>query len=167
MSYNRCVPQSPKHSENRDHALSLLMPLLHSQCSAQHTTGTRVLWPQTAAWTSVSKTAHNDRLIAKKETWYQVINLFNIHWWHSLCQSVLCWAHDWLIRKDSDAGKDRAGGEVDDRGWDGGMASPARWTWVWGSSGSWWRTGKPGVLQSMRSQSQTWLSHWTNAEHKR
>ena len=32
------------------------------------------------------------------------------------------------------------------------MASPTRWTWVWGSSGSWWQTGKPGVLQSMGLQ---------------
>jgi len=32
------------------------------------------------------------------------------------------------------------------------MASPTRWTWVWASSGSWWWTGKPGMLQSMRSQ---------------
>ena len=40
----------------------------------------------------------------------------------------------------------------DDRRWDGWMASPAQWTWVWASSGSWWWTGKPGVLQSMGSQ---------------
>ena len=46
----------------------------------------------------------------------------------------------------------RAGGEGDDRGWDGWMASPTQWTWVWGDSGKWWRTEKPGVLQSMRLQ---------------
>ena len=40
----------------------------------------------------------------------------------------------------------------DDRGWDGWMASPTQWTWVWASCGSWWWTGKPGVLQSMGSQ---------------
>ena len=40
----------------------------------------------------------------------------------------------------------------DDRGWDGWMASPTRWTWVWVNSGSWWWTGKPGVLQFMGSQ---------------
>ena len=40
----------------------------------------------------------------------------------------------------------------DDRGWDGWMASPTRWTWVWAGSRSWWRTGRPGVLQSMRLQ---------------
>ena len=43
-------------------------------------------------------------------------------------------------------------GEGDDRGRDGWMASPTWWTWVWALSGSWWRTGKPGVLQSMGSQ---------------
>ena len=43
----------------------------------------------------------------------------------------------------------RAGGEGDDRGWDGWMASPTQWTWVWASSRSRWWTGKPGVVQSM------------------
>ena len=46
----------------------------------------------------------------------------------------------------------KTGGEGDDRGWDGWMVSPARWTWVWARSRSWWRTGKSGMLQSMRSQ---------------
>ena len=46
----------------------------------------------------------------------------------------------------------KAGGEGDDRGWDGWMASLTWWTWVWASSGSWWWTGKPGMLQSMGLQ---------------
>ena len=46
----------------------------------------------------------------------------------------------------------KAGGVGVDRGWDGWMASPTWWTWVWASSGSWWRTGKPGVPQSMGLQ---------------
>ena len=46
----------------------------------------------------------------------------------------------------------RAGGEGDDRGWDGWMASPTQWTWVRVSSGSWWWIGRPGVLQCMGSQ---------------
>ena len=45
-----------------------------------------------------------------------------------------------------------AGGEGDDRGWDGWMASPTWWTWVWVNSGSWWGTGRPGVLRFMGSQ---------------
>ena len=46
-------------------------------------------------------------------------------------------------------GKTEGGREGDDRGWDDWIASPTQWTWVWASSGRWWRTGKPGVLQSM------------------
>ena len=45
-----------------------------------------------------------------------------------------------------------AGGEADDWGWDGWMASLTRWTWVWVNSGSWWWTGRPGVLWFMGSQ---------------
>ena len=45
-----------------------------------------------------------------------------------------------------------AGGEGDDRGWDGWMASLSRWTWVWVNSGSWWWAGRPGVLRFMGSQ---------------
>ena len=43
-------------------------------------------------------------------------------------------------------------GEGDDRGWDGWMASPTQWAWVWVDSGSWWWTGRPGVLWFMGSQ---------------
>ena len=46
----------------------------------------------------------------------------------------------------------KAGGEGDDRGWDGWMASPTQWTWVWVNSGRWWWTGRPGVLRSMGLQ---------------
>ena len=46
----------------------------------------------------------------------------------------------------------RAGGEGDYRGWDGWMASPTRWAWVWVNSGSLWWTGRPGVLQFMGLQ---------------
>ena len=51
----------------------------------------------------------------------------------------------------------KIGREACDRGWDGQMASVTWWTWVWASSGKWWRTGKPDVLQSLGSQSQTCL----------
>ena len=55
----------------------------------------------------------------------------------------------------------RAGGEGDDRGWDGWMASPTEWTWVWVNSGSWWWTGRPGMLRFTGLQSLTQLSDWT------
>ena len=58
-----------------------------------------------------------------------------------------------------------AGGEGDDRGWDGWMASLTQWTWVWVNSGSWWWTGRPGVLQFMGSQRvrHDWMTelNWT------
>ena len=65
------------------------------------------------------------------------------------CKRPWCWE------------RSKAGVEGDDRGWDSWMESLTQWTWVWASSGSWWWTGKPGVLQSMGLQSQTWLSNWT------
>ena len=49
-------------------------------------------------------------------------------------------------------GKIEGRGERDDRRWDGWMASPTQWTWVWVNSGSWWWIGRPGVLQSMGFQ---------------
>ena len=71
------------------------------------------------------------------------------------CEELTNWQRCWCWERL------KVGGEGDDRGWDGWMASLTRWTWVWASSGSWWWTGMPGVLQSMGSQSQTWLSDWT------
>ena len=55
----------------------------------------------------------------------------------------------------------KAGGERDDRGWDGWMASLTQWTWIWVNSGSWRWTGRPGVLQSMGSQKLD-MTEWLN-----
>ena len=63
-------------------------------------------------------------------------------WWKELTP----WKRPWRWERL------KAGGEGDDRGWDGWIASPTRWTWVWASSGSCWWTGRPGVLRSMWSQ---------------
>ena len=63
-----------------------------------------------------------------------------------LCKELTHWKRPWCWERF------KAGGEGDDRGWDGWMASPTRWTWVWVNSGSWWWTGRPGVLQCMGSQ---------------
>ena len=62
------------------------------------------------------------------------------------CEELTHWKRPWCWERL------RAGGEGDDRGWDGWMAPPTRWTWVWVNSGSWWWTGRPGVLQLMGSQ---------------
>ena len=70
--------------------------------------------------------------------------------------TLILWPPDvknWLIGKDLDAGdRLKVGGEGDNRGWDGWMASPTRWTRVWAGSRGWWWTGKSGVLKSMGSQ---------------
>ena len=76
--------------------------------------------------------------------------------WPPDAESWLIWIRPWCWERL------RAGGEGDDRGWDGWMASLTRWTWVWVDSGSWWWTGRPGVLWSMGvTKSRTRLSDWT------
>ena len=67
----------------------------------------------------------------------------------------------WLIGRDPDARKDWGQGENGVTWWDGWMASLTRWTGVWASSGSWWWTGKPGMLQSMGSQESD-AAEWPN-----
>ena len=58
----------------------------------------------------------------------------------------------WLLKKPWCWERLKAGGEGDDREWDGWVVSLTQWTWVWVNSGSWWWTGRPGVLQSMGLQ---------------
>ena len=77
-------------------------------------------------------------------------------------ETPMLWPPDkksWLIWKEKRPWcweRLKAGGEGDDRGWDSWMASLTQWTWVWVNSGSWWWTGRPGVLQSMGSQRVDW-----------
>ena len=89
----------------------------------------------------------------------------NIHWkdwcwsWNSntlatWCEELTPWKRAWCWERS------KAGGEGDNRGWDGWMASLTQWTWVWASWGSWWWIGKPGVLQSMGSD-RTEQLNWT------
>ena len=63
----------------------------------------------------------------------------------------LMWRAD-SFEKTPMLGSLKARGEGDNRGWNGWMAPPTQWTWVWVNSGSWWWTGRPGVLQFMVSQ---------------
>ena len=88
----------------------------------------------------------------------------NIHWedwrWSSnplatWCEELTHWKRPWCWKRL------RAEGEGDNRGWDGWMASPTQWTCVWVDSGGWWWAGRPGMLQSMGSQSQTRPINWT------
>ena len=61
------------------------------------------------------------------------------------CEEPTLWKRPWCW-------EGLKAGEEDDRGWDGWIASPTQSTWVWVNSGSWWWTGRPGVLQSMGLQ---------------
>ena len=87
-------------------------------------------------------------------------SVLNVHWkdwcwsWNSNTLWVLMWWCEELthLKRPWCWERLRAGGEGDDRGWDGWMASPTQWTWVWVNSGSWWWTGRPGTLQIMGSQ---------------
>ena len=71
------------------------------------------------------------------------------------CEELTHWKRPWCWEGLG------AGGEGDDRGWDGWMASPTRWTWVWVNSRSWWWTGRPGAAIHGVAKSRTRLSDWT------
>ena len=68
--------------------------------------------------------------------------LYVTHLYPFICQWTFRWCWKGL----------GAGGEGEDRGWDVWMASLTRWTWVWVNSGSWWWTGRPGMLWFMGLQ---------------
>ena len=80
-------------------------------------------------------------------------------WWEELTHWKRLWCWERL----------KAGGEGDHRGWDGWMASPTQWTWVWVNSRSWWWTGRPDVLQSIGSQrfGNNWVTelNWTESNY--
>ena len=75
-----------------------------------------------------------------KWCWSQYSNTLAIRF-EELTHLKRSWCWEWL-----------KAGEGADRGWDGWMASPTQWTWVWASSRSWWWTGRPSMLQSMGLQ---------------
>jgi len=83
-------------------------------------------------------------------------------------ETPILWPPDvesWLIWRPWCWERLRAGGEGDDRGWDGWMASLTQWSWVWVNSEIWWWTGRPGVLWFMGSQTvgYDWVTelNWT------
>ena len=95
---------------------------------------------------------------------------YDVHWkdwcwsWNSntlatSCEELTHWKRPWCWEGLG------TGGEGDNRRWDGWMASPTQWTWVWVNSRSWWWTGRPGVLWFMRLQivGHDWVTelNWT------
>ena len=82
-------------------------------------------------------------------------SVLNIHWnvWRWSSNTLAIWCEQLThLKRLWCWEKLKVEGEGDNRGWDGWMASPTQWTWVWVNSGSWWWTGRPGMLQSMGSQ---------------
>ena len=93
-------------------------------------------------------------------------SVLNVHWkdwcWSWSSKTLATWCEELNQLKRPwcwERLKERGEGDV--RGWDGWMASPTRWTWVWVNSRNCWWIGKPNGLQSMGSQSWTRLSNWT------
>ena len=111
-------------------------------------------WPLKKSWEcSLSKKSNHWSASSLEVVWALLyLEKVTLATW---CKELTHWKRSWCWERL------KVEGEGDDRGWDGWMASPIRWTWVWASSRNWWWTGKPGVLQSMGSQNQTRLSHWT------
>ena len=100
-------------------------------------------------------------------------SVLKIHWkdwcwsWNShtlatWCKYLTPWKRPWFWER-------LRAGEGDDRGWDGWMASLAQMTSVWAGCGTWWWTGRPGVLQSMELQRvrHDWVTelNWLSANH--
>jgi len=106
---------------------------------------TNIQWPPTLSW--------------PLELWQYKSQVWALHSKDFTLFNCLHWKRPWCWERL------KAGGEGDNRGWDGWRASPTGWTWVWASSGSRWWTGKPGMLQSMGSQSvgHDWVTelNWT------
>ena len=109
-------------------------------------------WKNWCFWTVVLEKTLKSPLDCK-----EIKPVLNIHWkdwcwsWNpntlaTWCEEMTHYKRPWCWERL------KAGGEGDDRAWDGWMASPTRCTWVWVNSRSWWWTGRPGLLQSMRLQ---------------
>ena len=93
----------------------------------------------------------------EKQSILKEINPEYTHWkdwcWNWSSNTLATWCEDLThLKRPWCWERLKAGRKGDDRGWDGWIASPTQWIWVWVSSRSWWRTGKPGMLQSMGSQ---------------
>ena len=101
----------------------------------------------------------NQSILKEISPEYAVLNKDGCWSWNSntlatWCKELTHWKRPWCwVRL-------KVGGEADNRGWDGWIASLARWTGVWVNSGSWWWTGRPGMLQCMGSQ-RVELDYWT------
>ena len=147
---NRLVPNR-KRSTSRLYIVTLLISLI---CRVHH--------EKTLGW---KKHKQESRLPGEititsdmqmtPPLWQKVKRNSKASWWK--CEELTHWKRFWCWEGLG------AGGEGDDRGWDGWMASLTRWMWVWVNSGSLWWTGRPGVLRFTGLQR---VRHdWTELTH--
>ena len=111
--------------------------------------------PLRVPWTARRSNQSILKEISPGALWKEWCWGWNSNTWATSCEELTHWKRPWCWEGL------RAGGEGDDRGWDGWMASLTWWMWVWVNSRSWWLTGRPGMRQFMGSQSWTRLSDWT------
>ena len=97
-------------------------------------------------WTAIDQTSQSWRKSVLNTHWKDWSWGWSSNIWATWYEELTHWKRSWCWER-------LKAREGDDRGLDGGMASSARWTWVWTGSESWWRwTGRPGVLQPMGLQ---------------
>ena len=126
-------------------------------------------------WTVVLEKTLESPLDCKEIQPVHPKGVLGVHWkdwcwsWNSntlatWCKELTLWKRSWCWERL------KVGGEGDDRGWDGWMASLTQWTWVWVNSRSWWWIGRPGVLQSTGSQrvGHNWVTemNWTELQNE-
>ena len=124
-------------------------------------------------WPVVLEKAFESPWTAKRSN-QSILKEISVHWkdwcwswnsntWATWCEELTHLKRPWCWERL------RAGGEGEDKGWDGWMASPTQWTWVWVDSGSWWWTGRPGVLWFIGSQraGHDWVTelNWTDVKN--
>ena len=97
-------------------------------------------------WTAKKSNQSNLKEISPEYSLEGLMLKLKLQYFGHLCEELTHLKRPWCWERL------KVRGEGDDRGWDGWMASATQWTWVWVNSGSWWWTGRPGVLQSMGSQ---------------
>ena len=153
----RCLLLERKARSNLNSILKSRDSTFPTKVPSSQSYGFPVVMYGCASWT-IKKAEHRRIDVFELRCWRRLEKpVLNIHWkdwrwsWNSntlatWCKELTHWKRPWCWERL------KVGGEGDDRGWNGWMALLTGWTWVWASSGSWWWSGRPGVLQSVGLQ---------------
>ena len=161
LVWSPCCPRDSQESSPAPQFESiniLVLGLLMSQVLYLYMTTEKTM--ALTIWTFVGKVMSLLFNMLARKDWCQSWNSNTLA---TSCEELTHWKRPWCWEGLG------TGGEGDNRGWDGWMASPTRWAWVWVNSGSWWWTGRPGVLRFMGSQRviHNWVTelNWTEVGH--